>query len=95
MRRTGMEGFENADDTDATDKTPTCDSLDAKLKMCSGDDVWLENEESMVGDKKCMGKCGPKTTEGFITKKTHMGMEGFKAGYVGRNWASRGGTNYR
>ena len=69
-----MEGFENADDTDATEKPPTCDSLDAKLKMCSGDDVWLEKEESMVGDKKCMGKCGPKTTEGFITKKTHMGM---------------------
>jgi len=46
--------------------------------MCSGDDVWLENEESMVDDKKCMGKCGPKTTEGFITKKTHMGMEGFR-----------------
>ena len=81
MRRTGMEGFENADETEATDKTdktPTCDSLDAKLKMCSGDDVWLENEESMVDDKKCMGKCGPKTTEGFITKKTHMGMEGFR-----------------
>ena len=78
MRGSIMEGFENADDTDDTDATtekpPTCDSLDAKLKMCSGDDVWLEKEESMVGDKKCMGKCGPKTTEGFITKKTHMGM---------------------
>ena len=40
----------------------------------------------MVGDKKCMGKCGPKTTEGFITKKTHMGMEGFRAKRRGGFW---------
>jgi hypothetical protein len=72
MRSSSFEGFENEE------KVPTCDSLDEKLKMCSGDDVWLEKEESMFGEQKCMGKCGPKPTEGFTTKKTNMSMEGFQ-----------------
>jgi hypothetical protein len=63
------EGFKTAHADTKTDKPPSCDSLDAKLKMCSGDDVWLEKEESMVGDKKCMGKCGPKIIEPFIRRK--------------------------
>jgi hypothetical protein len=66
MRSPSFEGFENAPET------PTCDSLDAKLKMCTGTDVWLDNEESMFGDQKCMGKCGPKPEEGFTTKKSNM-----------------------
>jgi hypothetical protein len=76
MMGSGMEGFENAP------KIPTCDSLNAKLKMCSGTDVWLEKEESMFGDKKCMGKCGPKMTEGFVYDK-----------YLGKNGQNKKQTN--
>jgi hypothetical protein len=68
MKRTGFEGFQTADE-----EVPTCDSLDATLKTCTGDNIWLENEESMYNDQKCRGKCGPPpSTEGFTTKKTHM-----------------------